>query len=75
MAVEMLEAWLLALARESGGEERADAHRRLKEEHAAQPLDGMLRIVEAAELDVLPRDAESLRAWFDRARRALSASG
>lgn len=70
----MLEAWIAALA----GEKRSEAMGRdsltgalVRLGIGGKDTGAMVERVDSAELDGLPADAMSLRAWLDRARRVL----
>ena len=72
VAVEEIEAWLLACKGQRGSE----SHAHPKEVFAGQfhderHLDGKVAVVEAADLNALPPDAHSLHLWLSRARAVL----
>jgi hypothetical protein len=71
MAIEELEAWVLALSGERQSEQLADAKEHLANSRGISTTAQMLCIVEAADLDRLPKDAGSLQRWLARARHAL----
>lgn len=69
VAVEKLEAWILGLLGQARSEELANPS-------LPAPTDtteGMVAVVQAAELSKIPEDAASLRAWVERAQQALRA--
>jgi hypothetical protein len=74
VAVPTLEGWILALLGERATEElsptRAQATLSVK---GVAPKDGaaMTRAVEKADLESLPKDADSLREWLSRAQAIL----
>lgn len=77
MAVECLEAWVLALR----GEHRAETHskaaaqRRLAEAGVAEKdTRAMTELARAADLRRLPADAVSLSQWLTRGRRVLASA-
>lgn len=74
MAIERLESWLLAI----GGAPRSEARKSdsvdawLSERAVpAKDTKAMVAFVERANLDHIPSDAVSLRAWLDSVRRLL----
>jgi hypothetical protein len=76
VAVPTLEAWILALLGERHTEDLTTKRAALRlEEKGVASKDGraMVRIVENADLDELPRDAASLAAWLARAAAVLPA--
>jgi hypothetical protein len=73
-AVPVLEAWMLALLGKPKTEElRKSAAQARLIEHGVPPKNtpAMVRIVEEAKLDSLPRDAATLHAWLERAGDVL----
>jgi hypothetical protein len=74
VAIENIEAWLLALAGEAGSESVRHPENevgRLKLE--AKRAEDYARHVAQHGIDKAPKDAQSLHQWLARARRALSA--
>lgn len=63
-----LEAWLVALEGRSGTEAMGTSKLPKREN-----LDAVANVIAAADLDHLPRDAETLRDWLSRVRTAFSA--
>ncbi len=81
VAVEEIEAWILALLGERRSEHPKDAKRVLRNRHGIADLGGKRAVVEDANLgnfpedanlDALPDDAVSLRAWLTRVREAFA---
>lgn len=76
VAIEEIEAWLLAIRGERGSESVTDPKGRLAERHGVDTGAAKIACVEQASLDRLPDDARSLALWIERARQALGgASG
>ena len=76
-AVPVLEAWILALQGESGTESmgKAAAQKRLIEKGIeAKNTQAMVDVVTKADINALPKDAESLRGWLANAANALPTS-
>lgn len=74
VAVPTLEAWILALQGERHTEDLTTKRAALRlEERGVASKDGraMVRVVEGADFDELPKDAASLIAWLARARSVL----
>lgn len=71
IAIEELEAWILAIKGESGSEGHADAKSVLEQRHGIRKREQMVDVIDAWEPDNIPADARSLRTWMARARRAL----
>ncbi|MBN2497525.1 MAG: hypothetical protein JXR96_23230 [Deltaproteobacteria bacterium] len=72
MAIEKLEAWILALCGEHNSESMNKPENRLADrEDCPKNTAEMVEVVEGADLDRIPSDARSLRAWLDRARSVL----
>ncbi|HEY5959686.1 MAG TPA: hypothetical protein VIV60_24190, partial [Polyangiaceae bacterium] len=73
-AIQVLEAWILAMQGEHGTEQlrKASAQAKLKEKGLDKDTARMTQVVTEADLVRLPRDAESLNAWLDLARKVLS---
>ena len=72
LAVETLEAWLLALAGQVGSESHRHPEKQT-ELLGLPPKDSraIVRHIESAALDRIPADALSLRRWIECARQAL----
>ncbi len=75
MAVEKIEAWILALSGEAKSEKIPHPQKRfgdlgIKGKNTAQ----FVAVVEKANLDRIPKDALSLNIWLERARRVLNPS-
>jgi hypothetical protein len=68
VAIEAIEAWLLALH----GERRGYHHARPKEHLAALGITHHVTVIEAADTDSPSIDSPSLQTWLDQARRALA---
>jgi len=68
VAVEAIEAWLLAI----NGDLRSEEHSDPKNLLGIAGLHAKIAIVDSADLDHLPRDAVSLGAWLGRARTTLA---
>lgn len=74
MAVQRLESWVLAMKGAASTESlrSAEVDRRLSEAGvAAKDTDAMAAVARDADLDALPADARSLRAWIALARERL----
>ena len=71
VAIEELEAWLLAMKGERGSERHADAKSVLGERHGISRRINMVELIESCDLDRLPDDARSLGVWLGRAREVL----
>jgi hypothetical protein len=74
LAVQCIEAWLLALVGERGTEGLHRARAKTQLEARAQDTATKVAIIDAADLDALPEDARSLRAWLADAHTALDAT-
>jgi hypothetical protein len=72
VAVEMIEAWVLALGGEHGSETHCDPKAVLRARGVAQ-VSAMVEVVDRGDLARLPDDAGSLRRWIARARTVLFA--
>jgi hypothetical protein len=72
VAVEEIEAWILAVLGERRSEHHADAKRVLNESHSIAGRAAMIGVLEDRDLSQIPPDAASLRAWIARASAALS---
>jgi len=67
-----IEAWMLALRGQLKSEDHTDAKRVLEEAGAGRADTAvMVAIVENADLEAIPADAHTLRAWLESARREL----
>jgi hypothetical protein len=69
-AVEEIEARILAMRGEHGSEKHGDAKQVLARDHEISGGAAMIEVVESANLDALPEDAQSLRSWLAQAMRA-----
>ncbi|MBW2704170.1 MAG: hypothetical protein JRF33_25400 [Deltaproteobacteria bacterium] len=72
MAVERIEAWILALSGKTKSEEMRHPEKKLgnlgiKNKNTAQ----FVAVVEKADLESIPKDAKSLHVWLGRARTVL----
>ncbi|MEZ4298501.1 MAG: hypothetical protein R3B70_26355 [Polyangiaceae bacterium] len=65
VAIQEIEAWLLALLGERRSEQLSDPKTGLKERHGVADRPAKVAIVEGASLDTLPDDARSLRTFLD----------
>jgi hypothetical protein len=76
VAIQALEGWILAMRGERGTESlgRTTASEKLAT-LGVEPKDGarMVLVVEDADLDAVPDDATSLKAWLSRAEAVLPA--
>jgi hypothetical protein len=72
VAVQEIEAWVLAILGERRSEQHADAKAILAARHGIDSLSAKVAAIDAADLDRIPRDATSLRTWLERATLALS---
>lgn len=73
VAVQELEAWLLALLGERRSERRSDAKAMLEKEHGIAGRARKVEVVERADLARVPDDALSLRAWLRDAESTFAA--
>ena len=73
VAVQEIEAWILALHGERRSEQHADAKAVLRARHAIADLDEKVAVIEGADLTQIPEDAASLHIWLKRARIVLIA--
>ena len=71
VAVQEIEAWLLAMLGERRSEDRADPKTHLRDHHGVADREGKIRVVENATLNNLPPDANSLRDWLHSVEVAL----
>jgi hypothetical protein len=71
VAVQEIEAWILALLGERRSERHADAKAVLAARHGIDNRSGMVAEIAAADLDRLPKDAVSLRSWVNQATVVL----
>ena len=73
MAIEKLEAWIVALLGERRSEEQLHPETLLTERYGIEPkhTGQMVAAVDAADLAKIPADAESLRVWLSRARETF----
>jgi hypothetical protein len=72
VAVEEIEAWILAILGERRSEHHADPKDILKKTHSIAGRASMVEALEERDLNQIPPDAVSLRAWLDRATSVLS---
>jgi len=72
MAIEELEAWILAMLGEHGSERLTDPKAKLQREHGISGRDSLVGVALQTDLDSLPHDARSLRAWLQQATYALA---
>ncbi|NUQ74927.1 MAG: hypothetical protein HUU21_15360 [Polyangiaceae bacterium] len=72
VAVEEIEAWILAILGERRSERHADPKTVLKQNHSIAGRASMLSALEDKTLGQIPIDATSLRTWLARAAAALS---
>lgn len=70
VAVQELEAWILAILGERRSEHHADAKQALKQRHEVTEREEMIEVIEARGIDGIPEDAASLRTWLEMATRA-----
>jgi hypothetical protein len=75
VAVQEIEAWILALLGERRTELHTDAKAVIAERHQVVDRAGKVAVVEGADLGRVPEDAASLRAWLSEAASALAAKG
>jgi hypothetical protein len=75
VAVQEIEAWILALLGERRSEGHADAKAVLAKKHEIIDRAGKVAVVEGADLDRVPEDARSLRAWLSEAGSAFAVKG
>jgi len=71
VAVEALEAWVLAVNGDRRSESDARPKDRLKREYGIQTREGIVAALAQGSLDCLPVDAISLRRWLERAQSVL----
>lgn len=72
VAVEDIEAWLLALLGERGSESHSHPKQVLAAEpHSVTSREEKVELVLEAEVEAIPEDARSLLRWLERAREAL----
>lgn len=71
VAVQEIEAWILAILGERRSEHHSDAKQVLKQRHQITEREEMVEVIEARGIDGIPEDAASLRAWLEMATRAL----
>ncbi len=72
MAVEKIEAWILALSGKTKSEKILHPQKKfedlgIEDKNTAQ----IVAVVEKADLESIPKDAKSLHVWLDRARSVL----
>jgi hypothetical protein len=71
VAVQEIEAWILALSGERGSQRHSDAKAVLAEKHGITTRAGKVAAVEEADHARIPEDAASLREWLAMAGAAL----
>lgn len=64
VAVEEIEAWILAILGERRSEQHTDAKAVLKERHGIDSRDKMVAVIQKRRLEDVPEDATSLHAWL-----------
>jgi hypothetical protein len=74
VAVQEVEAWILALLGEHRSEGHADAKAVLEKKHHIADCAAKVAVIEGADLARLPDDAASLQAWLNEARGFFVAS-
>ena len=74
LAVQCIEAWLLALAGERGTEDLHRARAKAQLEVRAPDTATKVAIIDVADLDTVPDDARSLHAWLADARAVFDAT-
>lgn len=72
MAIEEIEAWLLAMLGEHKSERHAHPKEVLRDRQGIETTAQKSRVVEEASLENLPGDADSLHRWIDRFESALA---
>lgn len=72
MAIEELEAWILALSGVRNTEAMTGPASEMANRLGGSDLDRMIEVVEAADLRAIPDDARSLLDWLARARNVLA---
>jgi hypothetical protein len=72
MAIEKIEAWLLALSGETRSESIGDPAAKLAPILPESTTSEMARLVMRAEITSIPRDANSLSTWIQKASRFLN---
>lgn len=73
LAIERLEAWMLALDGASRAEDHRHPERALAQRgHGVKDTERWVSLIEAADLSRLPPDARSMQAWLEQARAALA---
>lgn len=71
VAVQEIEAWILALLGDRGSEAHANAKQELAERHRIASLAEKVAVVEGADIHRVPEDAISLRDWLNDASVAF----
>lgn len=71
LAVRDLDCWCLAFGGQRKSEMRKDAKSELEAQGVSSTVDRVERVV-GSDLEQLPEDAHSLRAWLDDVRDALA---
>ena len=76
MAIEMLEAWILALCNVSNSESHRHPEVELRQQKGIdKDTAAMVQIVEDADLTRIPHDANSLWSWIAQARAVADSAG
>lgn len=73
VAVQEIEAWILAMLGERRSERHADPKAVLGANHGITDRPGKVRVVEDADMTRIPDDAASLLAWLNEAKTAFGA--
>lgn len=73
VAVQEIEAWILAILGERRSEHHADAKQVLKQRHQITEREEMVEVIDERGVDGIPEDAASLRTWLEMATGALAA--
>lgn len=68
VAIQEIEAWILALKGDHGSETHRDAKEVLKTKHGVERRNQKVEVVRAADLTRTPSDAVSLNGWLNEAR-------
>lgn len=72
VAVQEIEAWILAILGERRSEHHADAKQVLRQRHKIAEREEMVEVIDERGIDGIADDAASLHAWLEMATRALS---
>lgn len=71
VAIEQIEAWILAILGRRGSERHRDSKQTLAEAGKGTGREMMIDLIDACDLAALPDDATSLRRWLGRVRATL----